>query len=382
MKMLKNKKGSFFTLIIVVLLVVILTTAFFTLRKKQNPSDKFIGERQYGLIITYQEGEKALFYLDQSAKYSAYNTIYEIGQRGGREESDCGDYLGYSLWVDFDDKGKIKECYPEKKNLEENFKLIFNEKLDNYLMGYEGAIIPLNNYQVSLNNNLDVIGKAEYPLVIQILSVKETISDRGVIDYTPSNTEIDIYLKNINSPLTGIGQCIIDAEKRTKVPSFVILSVAIHESNYGRSGLASSFCPVGKNPPNKKSYNLFGYKGKGTAGGCEWKTWECLSENQKKDFDIIECHSKCENEKDKCSVWAEFRSYNNQCESINDFADLISKSSRYKEAMQYAVNPGLMVDKIREAGYATDPNWARGVNKLMRIAQNKISSVQTESATT
>ena len=169
--MLKNKKGSFFTLIIVVLLVVILTTAFFALRKKQDPSDKFIGERQYVLINTYQEGEKALFYIDQSAKYSSYQAIFELGQKGGHENFDCGTYHGYAVWATYDGNKDIKECYP--KNVEENFKSILNKRLDEYIKNHnqESFItIPLENYEIEIKGNLQIIGNAARKIEIPITS--------------------------------------------------------------------------------------------------------------------------------------------------------------------------------------------------------------------
>ncbi|MBI4453247.1 hypothetical protein HY636_01245, partial [Candidatus Woesearchaeota archaeon] len=88
---------------------------------KYKVFNKNIGERQFSLIRTYQEAEKALFYIDQSAKYSLQQAVYELGKDGGlsevpasevlisREEvyfpsavRKCSKFYGYSLWREKD----------------------------------------------------------------------------------------------------------------------------------------------------------------------------------------------------------------------------------------------------------------------------------------
>jgi len=350
---MKSKKSQFFMILVVIIAVIVLTSALLIINLKR-PYGQTIGWRQATIFKAYQEAEKAFFYIDQSAKYSAQQTVYELAQRGGHEDTKCDDYFGYSLWNN--ETKKIDECFPD---YQESFKSIFNENLNKYLMIYSDVILPRDNYQWSLKNKLDIMGRAELELTIPITSEKEGISKQLPLTYIPSNTEIDAYLKNINSPLAGIGQCIIDSEKRTKVPAIVILGVTIHESNYGKSGLA------------QKSKNLFGIK---------------CSQNYISNICTFSDKKEC------CKVWDKtaldlkyelnalnaYRIYQNWCESVNDFTDLISKFSRYKEAMQHTDNPELMITKIREAGYATDPNWARGITSIMRIAQNEIKGVREE----
>lgn len=114
---------------------------------------EFIGEFQFKLIKTFQEAEKSLFYIDQSAKYSAYQAVYELGQRGGYGDTNCGDYLGYSLWINFDDEKNLKGCYPEKENIKENFRLHFIDELDGYLYDYPLVYVTADNYDFVLEQN-------------------------------------------------------------------------------------------------------------------------------------------------------------------------------------------------------------------------------------
>jgi tetratricopeptide (TPR) repeat protein len=168
--------------------------------------------------------------------------------------------------------------------------------------------------------------------------------------------KIDAYLQSIGSPLVGIGPCVVQSELATKVPAMVTISIALHESAAGTSGLA------------QKSKNLFGMK-------CT----NSYVENTCKFQDKTEC----------CKVWDKtaldlkyepnaqnaYRVYQDFCDSVNDFTALISTASRYSEAMQYTANPDIMVRKVQEAGYATDPNWAIAVAKVMHLSEDKIVQI-------
>ena len=192
--------------------------------------------------------------------------------------------------------------------------------------------------------------------------------DIGVSSTTawkPSNTEIDSWLGHNYQPLYGLGQCVLDASKRTSIPAEVILAVTIHESDGGKSGGSMTSCPLG---PSQYSNNLFGIKGTGTAGTCLWETSECLTEEQKSKEDIImACDA---NHQIDCGemgcyrVNAKFKAYNNRCDSINDFAGIISTYSIYQPAMALKDNPLQMIYAIRDAGYATDPKWSIGVSEI------------------
>jgi len=166
----------------------------------------------------------------------------------------------------------------------------------------------------------------------------------------PSNTDLDIYFKSKSSELFGIGQCIKDTEKNTGVPAIVILSVSNLESDksggqWKLSGLA------------QLNYNLFGIK-------CtdDYKNNICLFKDQK-----LCCRSF------QSSPQNVYRAYPSYCESVKDFANLISKSKRYKPAMDYTNNPEEMVRKIGQAGY-DDSAWSGKVISRMSIIRNDIQN--------
>ena len=175
---MKSKKGALpFAITLVIMMVFVLIYAWLMLASKYDAFDKKIGEKQYDLINTYQSAEKTLFYIDQSSKYSAYQSIYDLGQKGGYENSDCGNYLGYNLWINFDEEENLIECYPKKEAIEENFKSIFNTNLNFYLIKYPDVEIPEDNYDILLkteNNKLEILGKAKEKLFFEIKEEKNS----------------------------------------------------------------------------------------------------------------------------------------------------------------------------------------------------------------
>jgi len=176
---MKSKKAMIFNIALVLLALTVLTTAFFRLSNKQFDKtaglDVQIGERQAQIFNLYQQAEKALFYIDQSAKLSAYQSVYDLGQKGGFEnQSDCGIYHNYNFWKD-----ETGECLPE--NIKSNFTAIFNENLDDYASLYSGASIPFDNYDLELKNNLEILGKAKSQLQIGVSGEKSTITEYNAI---------------------------------------------------------------------------------------------------------------------------------------------------------------------------------------------------------
>ncbi|OEH85375.1 hypothetical protein BHU72_04610 [Desulfuribacillus stibiiarsenatis] len=115
----------------------------------------------------------------------------------------------------------------------------------------------------------------------------------------------------------------------------VKIAQAILESNWGKSGLT------------KEANNLFGIKGVGTVGSITKKTREYSEE--------------------KGWIWvqAQFRNYNTLNESINDHTQFLLRSSRYLPVFQ-ANNYLEAAHALQEAGYATDPNYA---SKLIRLIE-------------
>ena len=60
-----------------------------------------------------------------------------------------------------------------------------------------------------------------------------------------------------------------------------------------------------------------------------------------------------------------FRAYGSIEESVNDFANLLSNSPRYREAISAGGNAQAYVHSIARSGYATDPDYGNKLNEIL-----------------
>ena len=58
---------------------------------------------------------------------------------------------------------------------------------------------------------------------------------------------------------------------------------------------------------------------------------------------------------------AAFRAYNSIEESFDDFVNFLSSGSRYQDALKSTGNMEQFLHKLQQAGYATDPNYAKKI---------------------
>ncbi len=140
-----------------------------------KPYHFFIGEKALNLLKSSAETQFVLFYIDQSAKYSAYKTMHKLGENGGfsysssdslyGSESDCGKFGNYQIWYD----GKY--CFPENYN--ENFAYFMNDYLDDYFSQVPEYSIPQGNYEIQLvqqDNKLKILGNAAEDIGAEIIA--------------------------------------------------------------------------------------------------------------------------------------------------------------------------------------------------------------------
>jgi len=70
---------------------------------------------------------------------------------------------------------------------------------------------------------------------------------------------------------------------------------------------------------------------------------------------------------------ANFRSYGSYGESFKDYAKFLQGSERYQPALDNMDNPKAFAMALQDSGYATDPEYA---NKINRIMDRYISEVE------
>jgi len=68
---------------------------------------------------------------------------------------------------------------------------------------------------------------------------------------------------------------------------------------------------------------------------------------------------------------ANFRAYDSIKDSVNDFVDFLTQNPRYETALKNTAKPEQYLDSLQEAGYATDPNYADKIKRVLNSSQLK-----------
>ena len=62
---------------------------------------------------------------------------------------------------------------------------------------------------------------------------------------------------------------------------------------------------------------------------------------------------------------ADFRSYAGYQESFTDYANFLNNNARYEQALEKASQPHEFARELQDAGYATDPDYAEKINRII-----------------
>ena len=62
---------------------------------------------------------------------------------------------------------------------------------------------------------------------------------------------------------------------------------------------------------------------------------------------------------------AQFRSYDNYQDSFNDYVDFLQTQPRYQNALKQTHDPERFIEGLHKAGYATDPDYADKIKRIM-----------------
>ncbi|MEI7842469.1 MAG: flagellar assembly peptidoglycan hydrolase FlgJ [Gallionellaceae bacterium] len=130
------------------------------------------------------------------------------------------------------------------------------------------------------------------------------------------------------------------ASKATGVPAHLMVGQAALESGWGRREI--------KMPDGTSSHNLFGIKAGGSWNG---KVAEVMT---------TEYHNGVANKQVE-----KFRAYDSYADSFKDYANTISTNPRYAEVLKQGDNAKGFAQALQQAGYATDPNYADKLSKVI-----------------
>ncbi|WP_076920626.1 flagellar assembly peptidoglycan hydrolase FlgJ [Pseudoalteromonas sp. SK20] len=72
---------------------------------------------------------------------------------------------------------------------------------------------------------------------------------------------------------------------------------------------------------------------------------------------------------------ASFRAYDSIKDSVNDFVDFLTQNPRYQDALNNTAKPHKFLDSLQQAGYATDPNYADKIKRVLN--SNELKNIAT-----
>jgi flagellar protein FlgJ len=149
-----------------------------------------------------------------------------------------------------------------------------------------------------------------------------------------------VEFKSPDDYLTQMYPIAKEIEASHGIPASVILAQSALETGWGRH--------IINKPDGNSSYNLFGIK-----ADSRWEGAIVSSKTVEYRNGIAEMSRE------------KFRSYDSFKESMADYAEFLTNSPRYHQALENSADPHRFSIELQQAGYATDPEYSNKINKIM-----------------
>lgn len=134
------------------------------------------------------------------------------------------------------------------------------------------------------------------------------------------------------------------ASQASGVPPQLMLGQAALESGWGKREIRMA--------DGSNSFNLFGIK---ASGGWDGKVAEVMTTEYKNGV----AHKQIE----------KFRAYSSYAEAFQDYAGLIGNNPRYADVLRQGGDMAGMAQAMQKAGYATDPDYADKLARVMSMVK-------------
>jgi flagellar protein FlgJ len=132
-----------------------------------------------------------------------------------------------------------------------------------------------------------------------------------------------------------------EASRATGIPAKFMLGQAALETGWGKREIISR--------DGSSSHNLFGIK-----ATADWKGK--VTEAVTTEYVNGKAQRKVE----------KFRAYDSYADSFKDYAQLITNNKRYEKVLASAGDASTFAQGLQKAGYATDPNYAAKLTKIIK----------------
>ena len=180
--------------------------AFVEYLKGAGQFEGYIGNYNFALIKSANDAETSLLYIDQSAKNTLPQAIYDLAQNGGIREIEftdneqiesyeCGKFNEAYVWYQISKDGKNvleRKCFDEE-DAGINIQYYFNTILNAFLINYPKNIL-LDNYNYEINGNIEILARAKEPLEFDIVKFETSAEEKnampdeqGLVDFTSTS---------------------------------------------------------------------------------------------------------------------------------------------------------------------------------------------------
>lgn len=200
-----------------------------------------------------------------------------------------------------------------------------------------------------LSQNLAKRGVGLADVLLRQLSnvVPAQLSEGTAVSAPPTTTPMDTQRSNVNqAPHVKAFQDRLmvhaqEASRVTGIPANFMIGQAALESGWGKREIPTS--------DGTTSHNLFGIKATGgwTGRVAETATTEYVN-------GVLQ------------TKMEKFRAYDSYADAFRDYAKLLKNNPRYENVLANATDVKGFAQGLQNAGYATDPNYAAKLTKIIK----------------
>ncbi|MEK6854505.1 MAG: hypothetical protein AABX60_04160 [Nanoarchaeota archaeon] len=209
----RGKKGlDYYTVTVAVMGIFLLSFIAFSFFTKQYglSSGLELGTEQFRILKTYAAAEKALLFVDDSARLALDQAAYAYGKRGLHgPSSPCEKNGDYNYWAneailqeDNCVPKPLADCYPTEKVMKETFETFFTSIFASFVANFNSKSlvqIPFNYEPFSVEpvvGRTEIVGKSKEPITITLpllnikYEVKPSFREKIPIDIIANGKEV------------------------------------------------------------------------------------------------------------------------------------------------------------------------------------------------
>ncbi len=191
------------------------------------------------------------------------------------------------------------------------------------------------------------------PVALQLAAAKTSAMDNPYVEKKQSVTKEQNFWQQPEDFINDIWPHAVLAADELGVDAEVLVAQSALETGWGQY--------VRRLDNDQNSYSLFGIKA-----------------DQKWQGDRISVSTLEFRKGAMQREQAQFRTYESVGEAFSDYVEFIKENPRYQQALEKAYNPDAYAKELQKAGYATDPDYAKKIERIRHsdLLQSKVSQLK------